>query len=139
MTRGVVPDLAADGPVPADHAVTSEDLEAAAPAVPVGAVLDGELIVFERGRTNVAPLQRCVTAGRGLLRLARECPAHYVLFDLLADAGGEVLLHLSLSERRARLERASPTALRSATPRPRGPDGATPSPPARTGWTSTRS
>jgi hypothetical protein len=32
----------------------------------------------------------------------------------------------------------SSTARRSATPRPRGPDGSTPSPPARTGWTSTR-
>ncbi|MFD6563087.1 ATP-dependent DNA ligase [Micromonospora profundi] len=74
-------------------------------AVPAGAVLDGELIVFERGRTNFAQLQRRVTAGRGLLRLARECPAHYVLFDLLADAGGQVLLNLPLSERRARLER----------------------------------
>ncbi|RQW96967.1 ATP-dependent DNA ligase [Micromonospora inaquosa] len=74
-------------------------------AVPVGAVLDGELIVFERGRTSFAQLQRRITAGRGLLRLARECPAHYVLFDLLADAGGQLLLNLPLSERRARLER----------------------------------
>ncbi|RAO26093.1 DNA ligase (ATP) [Micromonospora noduli] len=74
-------------------------------AVPAGAVLDGELIVFERGRTNFAQLQRRVTAGRGLLRLARECPAHYVLFDLLADTGGQLLLDLPLSERRARLER----------------------------------
>nr|WP_280175129.1 ATP-dependent DNA ligase [Micromonospora cremea] len=73
-------------------------------AIPAGVVLDGELIVFERGRTNFAQLQRRITAGRGLLRLARECPAHYVLFDLLADAGGEVILDLPLSERRARLE-----------------------------------
>ncbi|WP_244295339.1 hypothetical protein [Micromonospora orduensis] len=73
-------------------------------AVPSGAVLDGELIVLERGRTNFAQLQRRVTAGRGLLRLARDCPAHYVLFDLLADAGGEGILNLPLSERRARLE-----------------------------------
>ncbi|MEU7608406.1 hypothetical protein [Micromonospora sp. NPDC049204] len=50
-------------------------------AVPLGAVLDGELIVFERGRTNFAQLQRRVTAGRGLLRLAHECPAHYVLWQ----------------------------------------------------------
>ncbi|MGC4815256.1 hypothetical protein ACLQ29_32505 [Micromonospora sp. DT228] len=68
-------------------------------------MLDGELIVFERGRTNFAQLQRRVTAGRGLLRVARECPARYVLFDLLADAGGQLLLSLPLSERRARLER----------------------------------
>ncbi|MFC0504154.1 ATP-dependent DNA ligase [Micromonospora costi] len=74
-------------------------------AIPAGAVLDGELIVWERGRTNFAQLQRRITAGRGLLRLARDCPAHYVLFDVLADAGGEVVLDLPLFERRARLER----------------------------------
>ena len=74
-------------------------------AIPPGAVLDGELIVFERGRTNFAQLQRRVTAGRDLPRMARECPAHYVLFDLLADGGGQVILDLPLSERRARLER----------------------------------
>ncbi|WP_307813022.1 ATP-dependent DNA ligase [Micromonospora coerulea] len=73
-------------------------------AIPPGVVLDGELIVWERGRTNFAQLQRRVTAGRGLLRMARECPAHYVLFDLLADAGGQVILDLPLSQRRARLE-----------------------------------
>ncbi|MGR6318917.1 ATP-dependent DNA ligase [Micromonospora soli] len=73
-------------------------------AIPPGVVLDGELIVWERGRTNFAQLQRRVTAGRALLRLARECPAHYVLFDLLSDVGGMVILDLPLSERRARLE-----------------------------------
>ncbi|WP_245718811.1 ATP-dependent DNA ligase [Micromonospora rhizosphaerae] len=67
-------------------------------------VLDGELIVWERGRTNFAQLQRRVTAGRDLLRLAREWPAHYVLFDLLADTGGQVILDLPLAQRRARLE-----------------------------------
>ncbi|MEU4476478.1 ATP-dependent DNA ligase [Micromonospora sp. NPDC023966] len=74
-------------------------------AIPPGVVLDGELIVWERGRTNFAQLQRRVTAGRALLRLARDCPAHYVLFDLLADADGRVILDLPLSQRRARLER----------------------------------
>lgn len=73
-------------------------------AIPPGVVLDGELIVWERGRTNFAQLQRRVTAGRALLRLARECPAHYVLFDLLADADGRAILDLPLSQRRARLE-----------------------------------
>ncbi|WP_255545584.1 ATP-dependent DNA ligase [Micromonospora tarensis] len=63
------------------------------------------MIVFEHGRTNFAQLQRRVTAGRGLLRLASECPAHYVLFDLLADVGGRPLLNLPLSQRRARLQR----------------------------------
>ncbi|PZF97264.1 ATP-dependent DNA ligase [Micromonospora deserti] len=74
-------------------------------AIPPGVVLDGELIIWEHGRTNFAQLQRRVTAGRALLRLAHERPAHYVLFDLLADAGGRVILDLPLSQRRARLER----------------------------------
>lgn len=84
------------------------DITRAVRTLPPGVVLDGELIVFQRGRTNFALLQRRVTAGRGLLSLVHECPAHYVLFDLLADAdadaGGEVILDLPLSERRARLE-----------------------------------
>jgi ATP-dependent DNA ligase len=62
-------------------------------------------VVWERGRLSFAQLQRRITAGRGLLRLARECPAHYVLFDLLVDISGQVILDLPLSERRARLER----------------------------------
>ncbi|MGX1612575.1 ATP-dependent DNA ligase [Micromonospora chalcea] len=74
-------------------------------AVPPGVVLDGELIVWESGRTNFAQLQRRVTAGRDLLRLAREYPAHYVLFDLLADSDGDVIVDLPLAQRRGRLER----------------------------------
>ncbi len=67
-------------------------------------MLDGELIVLQGGRTNFAQLQRRVTAGRDLLRVARERPAHYVLFDLLADPGGQVILNRELSQRRDRLE-----------------------------------
>lgn len=66
-------------------------------------------------------LQRRVTARRNLLRLAREWPAHDVLLDLLADAGGQVKLHLPLSERRARFEQllaGAPTQL-TLTHRPR--------------------
>ncbi len=68
-------------------------------------VLDGELVVWERGRTNFALLQRRVTAGRQLLHEAREHPAYYVTFDLLVDAGGEPVLDAPLVERRARLMR----------------------------------
>ncbi|WP_433531233.1 ATP-dependent DNA ligase [Micromonospora sp. CA-263727] len=81
------------------------DITRAIRTLPPGVVLDGELIVWERGRTNFALLQRRVTAGRRLLGLVRDRPAHYVLFDLLADVGGEVVLELPLSARRARLER----------------------------------
>lgn len=74
-------------------------------AVPPGVVLDGELVAWERGRTNFAQLQRRVTAGRGLLRFAHEHPAYYVVFDLLVDAGAELVISLPLVERRARLVR----------------------------------
>ncbi|MEV0157947.1 ATP-dependent DNA ligase [Micromonospora sp. NPDC050686] len=74
-------------------------------AVSPGVVLDGELIVWESGRTNFAHLQRRVTAGRDLLRLARDRPAHYVLFDLLADSDRDVIVDLPLEQRRSRLER----------------------------------
>lgn len=73
--------------------------------VPPGAVLDGELVVWERARTNFALLQRRVTAGRQLLRECREHPAYYVTSDLLVDAGGEPVLDAPLVERRARLLR----------------------------------
>ncbi|TDC80067.1 ATP-dependent DNA ligase [Micromonospora sp. KC606] len=90
--------------------------------IPPGVVLDGELIAWERGRLNFAQLQRRVTAGRGLFRLAHECPAHYVLFDLLADVGGHVILNLPLSQRRARLERLLADAPHSLTATPQTPD-----------------
>ncbi|TCB87343.1 ATP-dependent DNA ligase [Micromonospora zingiberis] len=73
--------------------------------IPAGVVLDGELIVWERGQTNFAQLQRRITAGRALVRLAREHPAHLVVFDLLADVGGQVIIDLPLAQRRARLRR----------------------------------
>ncbi|GLH98834.1 hypothetical protein Pa4123_41090 [Phytohabitans aurantiacus] len=68
--------------------------------------MDGELIIWDqaRGRTSFADLQRRVTAGPRLVRLVREHPANYVLFDLLADPNG-VLLGRPLAERRGRLER----------------------------------
>ncbi|MFI0797023.1 hypothetical protein ACH4OY_30725 [Micromonospora rubida] len=64
------------------------DIIRAVRPLPAGVVLDGELVVWQHERTNFALLQRRVTAGTGLLRMAREHPAHYVVFDLLADAEG---------------------------------------------------
>ncbi len=81
------------------------DITRAVRTLPPGVVLDGELIVWERGRTNFALLQRRVTGGRGLLRMVNDHPAHYVLFDLLAAADGRPVLDLPLSDRRAQLER----------------------------------
>jgi ATP-dependent DNA ligase len=73
--------------------------------LPPGIVLDGELVVWDpdRGRTSFTALQGRITAGRRLLRETRDRPAHYVVFDLLQDAGGE-LVDRPLLERRARLE-----------------------------------
>ncbi|GGJ89709.1 ATP-dependent DNA ligase [Pilimelia anulata] len=71
--------------------------------LPVGTVLDGELIVWrEHGRTSFAALQRRLSAGRQVMRLAREYPAHLVVFDLLADADGP-WLDQPLRLRRTRL------------------------------------
>ncbi|MEU7873130.1 ATP-dependent DNA ligase [Dactylosporangium sp. NPDC049140] len=83
-------------------------------ALPAGTVLDGELIIWDpdRHRTNFVALQRRVTAGRQLLVEARDRPAHYVVFDLLAEPGGP-LLDLPLCVRRTKLE-----ALLAAAPPP---------------------
>jgi hypothetical protein len=63
-------------------------------AVPVGVVLDGELVIWEpaRQRTSFVLLQRRITAGVRVLQLARAHPAHYVVFDLLADQHGPLLV-----------------------------------------------
>jgi ATP-dependent DNA ligase len=75
-----------------------------ADTVPVGAVLDGELLVWDpdRERTSFALLQRRIGAG-GVLRLAARYPAQYVAFDLLHDGEGQDLTGLPLAERRAHL------------------------------------
>src|SRR5207249_2255270 len=72
-------------------------------SLPPAVVLDGELIVWQRNRTSFAMLRGRVTVGAQVLRIARACPAHYVVFDLLRDADGSDLLNAPLSERRARL------------------------------------
>jgi ATP-dependent DNA ligase len=78
--------------------------------LPPGVVLDGELIVWDAGRsrTSFTALQRRITAGRGLAR--DEHPAHFVAFDLLADAGGGCLLDQPLTRRRTRLARLLATS-----------------------------
>ena len=52
--------------------------------LPAGSVLDGELIIWARGRLNFALLQRRLSAGpRNVLEQVVEFPAHLVLFDVL--------------------------------------------------------
>jgi ATP-dependent DNA ligase len=69
-------------------------------AVRPGAVLDGEVVVWDamRGRTSFVALQRRVAGG------LRDLPAHFVAFDLLQAPPGTPLLGMPLSERRRQLE-----------------------------------
>ncbi|TDB69422.1 ATP-dependent DNA ligase [Micromonospora sp. KC721] len=76
------------------------DITRALRTVPPGAVLDGELVVWERDRTNFALLQRRIVAGNQLLTVVRRHPAHYVVFDLLSAPPGRLLLDAPLSDRR---------------------------------------
>ncbi len=68
-------------------------------------VLDGELVIRDsEGNLEFDALQsRIHPAESRIALLAKEIPADYVAFDLLAE-GDEALLELPLAERRARLE-----------------------------------
>jgi len=68
-------------------------------------VLDGELVIRdEAGELEFDALQSRIHPAESRINLlAREIPAGYVVFDLLAE-GDESLLEAPLSERRARLE-----------------------------------
>jgi ATP-dependent DNA ligase len=82
-----------------------ELLDPLAQALPVGAVVDGELIIERGGELDFdALLQRIHPAASRIQRLAAETPASFVAFDLLA-ADGEALLDRPLTERRERLQR----------------------------------
>src|SRR5439155_2859649 len=74
-------------------------------ALPTGAVLDGELLVWDadRGHTSFVALQRRISMGQQAPRLAHQHPAHYVAFDLLQTPDGTSLLDRPLAERRALL------------------------------------
>ncbi|WAP57761.1 ATP-dependent DNA ligase [Streptomyces sp. S465] len=80
------------------------DLAAAARPLPPGTVLDGEVVVWTGGRTDFAAVQkRAFAASESRAgRLARELPASYAAFDLLA-IGTEDLRPLPYALRRARL------------------------------------
>ena len=72
--------------------------------LPKGSVIDGEIVVAtSHGLDFDALQQRLHPAASRVARLARETPASFVAFDLLA-AGGKSVMTLPQSERRARLE-----------------------------------
>ena len=74
-------------------------------ALPKGCVLDGEIVVATpRGLDFDALQQRIHPAASRIARLAKETPASFVAFDLLA-AGGKSTMALPQAERRTRLER----------------------------------
>jgi ATP-dependent DNA ligase len=74
-------------------------------SVPVNAVVDGELVVWDpdRERTSFAQMQRRLTVGRGLRELAKQYPATLMAFDLLQDDDGRSLLPEPLIDRRTHL------------------------------------
>ena len=73
--------------------------------LPDGCVVDGEIVIATPDGLDFNALQmRLHPAASRVAKLARECPAAFVAFDLLA-AGGEDLRESPQAERRARLER----------------------------------
>ncbi len=73
--------------------------------LPRGCILDGEIVVAGPGGLDFDALQQRIhPAASRIARLARETPAGFVAFDLLA-AGGKPVMELPQKERRERLER----------------------------------
>ena len=82
-----------------------ELVEAVRALAPGTFILDGEIVVPEGSALSFdALLQRIHPAASRIRKLAVETPALLVLFDLLVDAGGEVLAGETLTRRRAALE-----------------------------------
>lgn len=80
------------------------ELVAAAAQLPNGVILDGEAVVWSRGRLDFDALLRRTGAGRARAsQLARRTPASYVAFDVLAVADRDTR-GLRLDDRRALLE-----------------------------------
>jgi ATP-dependent DNA ligase len=80
-------------------------------------VLDGELVIpagsegiLPAGRGQVLGfsfddlLQRIHPAASRVAKLAKETPAHFIVFDLLVDETGQLLVDLPLAKRRPKLE-----------------------------------
>ena len=72
---------------------------------PAKFVLDGELVIpVEGGLSFDDLLQRIHPAASRVLKLSRETPAHFIVFDLLVDDSGKAVHTLMLAERRKKLE-----------------------------------
>ncbi|HVQ78329.1 MAG TPA: ATP-dependent DNA ligase [Candidatus Binatia bacterium] len=96
-------------------------------------VLDGELVVPADGRLSFDDLlQRIHPAASRVRKLAAERPAVLIVFDLLVDETGRLLVSRPLRERRPRLERFASRHLADARDIRLSP--ATPDPEAARGW-----
>ncbi|WP_070015499.1 RNA ligase family protein [Streptomyces nanshensis] len=79
------------------------DLVRAAQALPPGLVLDGELVIWHRGRVDFFAVQRrALSHPRRAAALAHELPASYAAFDVL-EADGADWRTRPYRERRVRL------------------------------------
>jgi ATP-dependent DNA ligase len=68
-------------------------------------VIDGELVIPVGDRLSFDDLlQRIHPAASRVARLAKETPAHFIVFDLLVDDAGKALFDLPLAKRRPKLE-----------------------------------
>jgi ATP-dependent DNA ligase len=83
------------------------DIVIAAQALPVGTVIDGELVIWAGDRTDFTLLQQRITTSP---HRAPTHPAHLVVFDLLQHPVDGVLADRPLTERRARLTDVIATA-----------------------------
>jgi ATP-dependent DNA ligase len=89
------------------HGYFPDIADIVAAALPVGVVLDGELIIWAGGRTSFTLLQRRLNAGAAVRRIAAEHPAHLVVFDLLQRADGTPLLNPTADAAPRRVGRAA--------------------------------
>jgi ATP-dependent DNA ligase len=76
---------------------------AVADQVPAGTLLDGEVVVWAGERLDFSALQRRMASPRAVARLARDQPASYAAFDVLAHDGTD-LRRRAFRERRSVLE-----------------------------------
>ncbi len=86
-----------------DMAASYPELAVLARRLDRPAILDGEIVALDGGRPSFGRLQSRMHVRHPTGRLVRSVPVHYYLFDLM-HLGGESLLALPYTERRARLE-----------------------------------
>lgn len=77
-------------------------------------VLDGEIILVIDGRLSFDDLlQRIHPAESRVLKLSRQHPVQFILFDMLVDGNGKNLMNRPLAERRPALETFAATVLKN--------------------------